>query len=169
MKKIFLLVIVIICGFSFRDKVSAQCDTVANLCAKHLAAKFISDGQQYRALLLNADENAEFHSTFYGGTTYRIAACSGLSDGNLVFSIFDAERNLLFTNNEYKNAPYWDFKITSTLDCIIEARLDSENQGSGCAVILSLPTTSIKSPALRLRTFSMRSLPNTLTPGEHLG
>ena len=137
MKKIiFKTLLVIICGISFTLTASAQCDTVANICAKHLAAQFISDGQQYRALLLNADETAEFHSTFYGGATYRIAACSGLADGNLVFSIFDTERNLLFTNNEYKNAPYWNFKITSTLDCIIEARLDSENQGSGCAVVL---------------------------------
>ena len=136
MKKRIIRSLLVICGFVSSTTVSAQCDTIANACAKHLAAQFISDGQQYRALLLNADETAEFHSTFYGGTIYRIAACSGLSDGNLIFSIFDTERNLLFTNNEYKNAPYWDFKITSTLDCIIEARLDAENQGSGCAVVL---------------------------------
>ena len=136
MKKILRSIFVIFCGLVLTNSVSAQCDTVANVCAKHLAAKFISDGQQYRALLLNADETTEFHSTFYGGTVYRIAACTGFTDGNLVFSIFDSERNLLFTNNEYKNSPYWDFKITSTLDCVIEARLDSENQGSGCAVVL---------------------------------
>ena len=136
MKKLLKAVLVVICGFTFNNFALGQCDTVANICAKHIVAKFISDGQQYRALLLNAEETAEFHSTFYGGATYRIAACSGLTDGNLVFSIFDTERNLLFSNNEYKNSPYWDFKITSTLDCIIEARLDSENQNSGCAVIL---------------------------------
>ena len=136
MKKLLKTLLIIICGIILSNTALAQCDTVANICAKHLAAQFISDGQQYSALLLNADETAEFHSTFYVGATYRIAACSGLSDGNLVFSIFDTERNLLFSNNEYKNAPYWDFKITSTLDCIIEARLDSENQNSGCAVVL---------------------------------
>ena len=114
----------------------AQCDTIANFCGKHLSNQFISDGQQYRALLLNTEETAEFHTTFYGGSTYRIAACSGLKDGNLVFSVFDSQRNQLFTNNEYKNAPYWDFKITSTIDCIIEAKLDGSNQGSGCAVVL---------------------------------
>ena len=136
MKKSLTALVFVFCGLTFKNTALAQCDTVANLCVKHLAAQFISDGQQYRALLLNADETAEFHTTFYGGATYRIAACSGLSDGNLVFSIFDSERNLLFTNNEYRNSPFWNFKITSTLDCIIEARLDAENQGSGCAVIL---------------------------------
>ena len=113
----------------------AQCDTIASICAKHLTANFISDGQQYRALLLQ-DQNAEFHTTFYGGSTYRMAACSGMSDGNLVFTIKDTENNILFTNADFKNAPYWDFKITSTVDCIIEARLNSDNASSGCAVIL---------------------------------
>ncbi len=114
----------------------AQSDTVASNCAKHLSAKFISDGQMYRANLLNSDEVAEFHSTFYGGTTYRIAACTGLSDGNLIFNVYDTERNLLFSNKDYKNAPYWDFKVTSSIECIIEARLNPANQGSGRAVIL---------------------------------
>ena len=112
----------------------AQCDTIATLCSKHINGNFISDGQQYRALLLN-DEVAEFHATFFGGTTYRVAACSGLTDGNLIFRLFDSERNLLFTNAEFQNSPYWDFQIKSTLDCIIEAQLDQSAGGSGCAVL----------------------------------
>ncbi len=115
---------------------NAQCDTIANLCAKHIIASFISDGQQYRALLLNPEETAEFKTTFFGETVYRIAACSGLSDGNLVFSIYDQERNILFTNKDYKNAPYWDFKVKSTIEVTIEAKLDPSNNGSGCAVLL---------------------------------
>lgn len=131
-KALFLFsALTFVCERSF-----AQCDTIANACAKHMAHQFLSDGQEYRALLLNNDETAEFHSTFYGGTIYRVVACSGLGDGNLVFSVFDSDRNLLFTNSDYKNAPYWDFKVNSTLDCIIEARLGGENQGSGCAVVL---------------------------------
>lgn len=118
------------------NKAQAQCDTIANLCAKHIIASFISDGQQYRALLLNPEETAEFKTTFFGETVYRVAGCSGLSDGNLVFSIYDQERNLLFTNKDYKNAPYWDFKVKSTVEATIEAKLDPSNNGSGCAVLL---------------------------------
>ncbi len=115
----------------------AQCDTIASICSKHFEKNYISDGQQYRSLLLN-DQTAEFHVTLYGGSTYRIAACSGTTDGNLVFSIYDTDtpqRNLLFSNKEFKTAPYWDFKITSTIDCVIEATL-GDNQASGCAVVL---------------------------------
>lgn len=137
MKKGLLKIALVLLGFIAVNTASAQIsDTVANACAKHLGNQFISDGQQYRALLMNADETAEFHTTLYGGTIYRIAACSGLSDGNLVFSVYDSEHNLLFTNSEFKNAPYWDFKINSTLDCTIEARLDGAQAGSGRAVVL---------------------------------
>ena len=100
-----------------------------------MAENFISDGQTYRALLLS-EEVAEFHTTFYGGTIYRIAACSGLDEGNLIFRVYDQERNLLFSNSEFANSPYWDFKISSTLNCIIEAQLDPTAAESGCAVLL---------------------------------
>jgi hypothetical protein len=136
MKKGFITLLFIVCALAFTKNAAAQCDTVASLCTKHLTKQFISDGQQYRALLLNSEETAEFRTTFFGNTTYRIAACSGMSDGNLVFYVYDKDRHLLFTNNEHKNAPYWDFKIQSTLDCIIEAKLSASSTGSGCAVLL---------------------------------
>jgi len=113
---------------------NAQCDSIASLCRKNISKQYISDGQSYRALLVN-QEVAEFSATFFGGSTYRIAACSGFSDGNLIFSIYDQDRNLLFTNSEHKNAPYWDFKLNSTLNCTIEAQLNSTGGTSGCAVL----------------------------------
>ena len=136
MKKHLKFLFLIGCLTFVFESSKAQCDTIANVCARHMAKQFLSDGQEYRALLLNNDETAEFHSTFYGGTTYRVVACSGTGDGNLVFSVYDADRNLIFTNSDYKNAPFWDFKVNSTVDCIIEARLGGGTQGSGCAVIL---------------------------------
>jgi len=132
-KFLFALPIFLIVLFSSNS--FAQCDTITSICKKHLSSKFLSDGQSYRALLVN-QEVAEFHSTLFGGTTYRFAACSGTSDGNLIFSVFDKERNLLFTNSEYKNAPYWDFKVTSSLDCIIETQLNVKTSSSGCSVLL---------------------------------
>ena len=117
-----------------------QCDTIATLCERNFEEKFVSDGQSYRALLLG-EQNAEFYSTFYGGSTYRITGCTGLSNGNLEFSLYDEERNLLFSNknfstDEFRNAPYWDFEIKSTINCIIEAKLNGDNMASGCAVLL---------------------------------
>jgi hypothetical protein len=135
--KQFILVLSFVAAAAFITPSNAQCDTIASICAKHIISTFVSDGQQYRSLLLNSEEYAEFRSTFFGETTYRIAACSGTSDRNLIFTIYDTERNMLFTNRNQRNAPYWDFKIKSTLEVIIEAQLDgNKNPGSGCAVIL---------------------------------
>lgn len=137
MKKIRNLAVVAVFIFAFCQQSSGQCDTIASICAKHISANFISDGQQYRSLLLNSEEYAEFHTTFFGETTYRLAACSGTSDGNLIFNVYDQDRHLLFTNRHYQNAPYWDFKVKSTVEAIIEAQIDPQkNKGSGCAVLL---------------------------------
>lgn len=122
-------------GLLFGSVASAQCDTIASICEKHISAAYIPDGQFYRALL-REDEMAEFDLTLYGGTTYRVAACSGLSDGNLIFSVLDKDRNVLYTNKEQNNDPYWDLVISSTIDVTIEAQLDQTKAASGCAVML---------------------------------
>jgi hypothetical protein len=133
MKKGILIIVFPFLNLFFVFHSKAQCDTIASVCAKHIMSPFISDGQQYRALLLSG-QTAEFHTTFYGGGTYRIAACTGLKDGRLHFSVYDEQRNLLFTNKEFKNSPFWDFKLTSTMDVILEATLGEVQ--SGCAVVL---------------------------------
>ena len=114
---------------------SAQLDSIVKQCAVLLPSPFISDGQQYRALL-NYDEVAEFHATFFGGATYRIVSCSGLSNTKIIFSLYDREKHVLFTNKNYGYTPYWDFKFNSTIDCIIEAELDKQTATSGFAILL---------------------------------
>jgi hypothetical protein len=136
MKNKILALSIAITGLLVATEAKAQmCDTIATICAKHLSTQYISDGQLYRTLLLN-DQTAEFRTTFYGGTTYRVCACTGNTDGNLIFTIRDQDGNVLFSNKDYKNAPYWDFKINSTIDCVIEANLNPDGAASGCAVIL---------------------------------
>ena len=111
------------------------CQSIASRCEAHITTNYIPDGQFYRALL-QGDETAEFQLTLFGGTTYRIAACSGDSDGILLFSVFDQERNLLYTNKDHHSAPFWDLAIANTIDVVIEANLDPTKAGSGCAVML---------------------------------
>jgi hypothetical protein len=130
LKNILIAALLLTAGSTF-----SQCDTIATICDSHIADGFISDGQVYRSLLID-DQIAEFHTTFYGDTKYRVAACSGTTDGNLLFRVFDNERNLIFTNEDYLNAPHWDFEVNSTLHCVIEAQLDPTSLSSGCAVLL---------------------------------
>lgn len=116
-------------------KTQSICGPIADRCETHITTNYIPDGQFYRTLL-QGDDMAEFGLTLFGGTTYRVAACSGNSDGLLLFSVYDRERNLLFTNEAHGNAPYWDLAIANTIDVTIEASLDASKAGSGCAVML---------------------------------
>lgn len=136
MKKRFLFIgtlFALLLGSSLTVK--SQCDTIATLCNKNFTNNYLSDGQEYRALLIE-EQTAEFHLTLYGGSTYRFGACSGLKAGNLIFRLYDEERNEIFSNEKHDVSPYWDFKVSSTLDVIVEANLNLENVNSGCAVLL---------------------------------
>lgn len=139
MKGIFLtsLIVLSFAKFSF----SQECDSLVKTCYSHLAADsksgkaFISDGQVYQAFV-DAEQAAEFKVTLYGGSLYRIATTAGSKDNYVIFNVYDQERNLLFTNADHDNHPYWDFKIDNTLDCYIEAYLDIDKKVSGCLVLL---------------------------------
>lgn len=138
MKKIFVvLTSILISAVGF----SQECDSLANVCYKHLTADankgevFISDGQVYKAFV-DAEQAAEFKVTLYGGSYYRIATTAGVKDDYVIFNVYDKERNLLFSNEGYSNKPYWDFKVDQTLDCYVEAYLDIDKKVSGCIVIL---------------------------------
>ncbi|MFT4659824.1 MAG: hypothetical protein ACI8XB_000074 [Patiriisocius sp.] len=131
LNKLIALAFIAFSAFQFK----AQCDEVNTRCLSHLGENFISDGQNYRALLVE-DEVAEFTTTFYAGIEYRLAACSGKTDGILEFRVYDQNRKLLFDNTVYNDSPYWNFKTESNMDCIIEASLNEDQAESGCAVIL---------------------------------
>lgn len=134
MKRISILILVLF-AFVFSNELKAQCDSIANICAQNMSKEYLSDGQEYRALIFD-EQTAEFHLTLYGGSIYRFAACSGFTNGNLKFRVLDEEMNELFANTDYSIAPYWDFEVTSTLDVIVEGNLNLDKVQSGCAVLL---------------------------------
>ena len=118
---------------------SQDCEKIVKACEAYLngtkgKAKFISDGQVYTAFLDR--EKAEFKTTFFGGSTYRIAASAGTDDEYVIFTVKDPSGNILFTNRNYKNAPYWDFKVQRTIPVTIETELDLDKKVTGCAVML---------------------------------
>ncbi len=133
-KYLKLLTIALICA-AFSIDASAQCDSIAKLCSKNIPVDYISDGQSYRAFLVD-DETAEFRTTFFAGTDYRIASCGGFEPTNVKFRVLDEKRNVLFTNEDYELISYWNFRADYTTECIIEAQLNTESVESGCAVIL---------------------------------
>ena len=115
------------------------CDSLVGICTKYMkttddGSVFVSDGQTHEALL--DGEPAEFETTFFGGSTYRIAATGGTADNYVVFTIYDMNGQVLFTNSKYDNAPYWDFNVTSTIPVRVEAKLDEDLKVSGCIALM---------------------------------
>ncbi|MPQ47776.1 hypothetical protein GCQ56_12265 [Marinifilum sp. N1E240] len=131
--KYTILLFAFILGLSNISK--GQTDVTLENCTKHFGTEYISDGQQYKALL-SGGEIAEFHTTFYADNHYRIVGATGKDEGNVIFSIYDQENNLLFTNRDHKNSPYWDFKFENSMNCTIEAKLNQKNISSGFVLML---------------------------------
>lgn len=136
MYKILLLTIVITAFSGFG--LSQDCDSIQGVVESYLTndeqgRNFVSDGQAYIAFLDR--EKAEFKTTFYGNSVYRIAASAGTEDDFVIFTIYDENDNILFTNKDQKNAPFWDFKIESTINVRIETELDMDKKVSGCAIM----------------------------------
>lgn len=139
MKLVRLLGLFVAIGFASTSYSQITCDSIASVANSYLHTEndkiqnrvFISDGQVYRAFL-DEDQTAEFEVTFYGNSTYRISTSAGTEDNFVIFEIYDLERNLLFSNYDYANSPYWDFEIENTIDCTIEVKLDMNKKLSGC-------------------------------------
>ena len=116
---------------------SQDCESIVKACKANLNANngsFLSDGQIYTAFLDR--EKAEFKTTFFGGSIYRISASAGTEDNFVIFTIKDLNGKIIFTNKNYKNSPYWDFKVPNTIPVIIETELDLDKKITGCAVML---------------------------------
>lgn len=127
---LILILIMALTPFSL----SSQQDELIERCASCIKAPFVSTGQAMKAFL-TGDEVAEFHTSLYSGNVYRIAACSQ-ELGNIVFSVYDKNRRLLFDSRQYPNLEYWDFKVDGSLECIIEARLDAKKLNSGVVLVM---------------------------------
>ena len=133
MKKLFINFIAIALFLNI-STVSAQSQMLKNPCFHHMDSTYISNGQQYRALL-NGDEVSEFNVTFYGSNQYRIVACGGKESDNIIFNVYDQKHNLLFSNIDYDAIPYWDFNFKSTVNCTIEAKLNTNVKKSGIVML----------------------------------
>ena len=118
----------------FPVKLNSQEDVLFRGCFSQLKSPFVASGQPFKAFLTGS-EVAEFHTTFFSGSMYRVVACSH-QENNILFSIYDKERNLLFTNEQHEAAGTWDFKMEGSVECIVEARLNPKKSTSGIAMLM---------------------------------
>jgi len=115
---ILILFLLFSVGFS-----KAQDNSISNCINLVNTDGYVSDGQEYR-IKLDENNRARFLATFYGGSYYRIVGCTNITDSKLTLTVYDTEKNPLFCNKDFNYLPYWNFKFTSTIDCIIEFEFD---------------------------------------------
>lgn len=136
MKLLLTALTTFIIGSTFAQDCERIVDNCEELLVKNTNGKeFISDGQVYTAFL-DRGEAAKFETTLFGGSTYRIAASAGDDENYVVFTIKDPAGNILFSNSNYQNAPYWDFEVDESITITIETKLDPDLKFSGCLVML---------------------------------
>ena len=141
-KHLFSLAITAVSLFSSLTLLSqTHCDSLQNIVKGLLAENnydksiYITDGQLYKSFL-SESEISEISTTLFEGTTYRIATSAGNEENFMLFELYDQDRNLLFSNSDYSNSPYCDFKVENTIDCTIESRLYLNKKLEGCALMM---------------------------------
>lgn len=133
--KVYIYIILISALSLSVQHAKSQVEQLQNICSLYFSPEYVSDGQEYFASL-KPDQKVEFRTTFYGENTYRIVACTNLKKGDLVFTVFDTEKNMLFTNANYNYSQYWDFKFASSITCIIQVDVKNTKFIPGYVMLL---------------------------------
>ena len=115
----------------------AQHETLGERCGKHITSAYIADGQEHVAPI-KANGRAEFRTTFFGRSTYRLSVCTTMNEGRVVMSVYDTDKNLLFCNRDYDYSPYWDFSFTSTVTCIVQIDVEQATPPRGAVAMLAI-------------------------------
>jgi hypothetical protein len=133
-KKSMILLAILCISFLLPSGINSQEGQLVKDCLTSLKSPYVAGDRSLKAFL-TGEEIAEFRATLFHGNTYRIVLCSH-QEGLIEFSLYDTNRNLLYTNSDYGGAGSWDFKMEGSMECIIEARLNNEIAESGMALLL---------------------------------
>jgi len=135
-----IAVIVFFTLTAFYLPANAQCNThVKKKCLPNLLP-FTHNGQM-STTTVTAGQSAEVNLTFYSGQDYRIYICSQEILGECSFKVMDQNRKVVFDSENHGNPDFWDFKVKSTQQFIVEVKTplsESTNSiiPSGCVTVL---------------------------------
>jgi hypothetical protein len=120
--------------------VDAQCKTFAKkVCIPELGA-YTHDGNYHAAILVEGEE-AELYKTFYSDMEYRVSVCGEDKLKDIEFIVFDANKNVLYSNKTANYAKTWDFKLQSSQQLKLVVKVPAFNKSgdspaSGCVAIM---------------------------------
>lgn len=120
--------------------VNAQCKAFAKKNCLPELGSYTHDGN-YHAAILTEGEEAELFKTFYSDMDYRLSVCGEETIPQVEFTVFDANRNVLYSSRNAGNAKTWDFKLQSSQQLRIVIKVGSSAQqgatpARGCVSIM---------------------------------
>jgi hypothetical protein len=127
MKKIILSLLLIFGCIQFAD---AQCKSFVKKKCKPALAPFVHNGQMNNTMLRPGDK-AELLLTFSSGQEYRVMVCAMDNLGEVNFKVMDSDRNVIYTNEKDKKKNYFDFKVASTQQLIVEIEAPDKKTSNG--------------------------------------
>jgi hypothetical protein len=133
---IIALLVAIILPFA----ASAQCKGFVKKTCLPKVPPYTHNGQLNNAVM-SAGEKAELQMTFYSGQEYRIVVCAQEVLGKVSFKVYDSSHKEIYSSDDGKDEPKWDFKVVATQQLTLEIEapaLDSPNSlvPSGCVSVL---------------------------------
>lgn len=137
--KLALPITIIFLAFSSLSA-HAQCKGFAKKICKEELGNFIHDGN-YHAAILTEGEEAELYKTFYSDQDYRVAICGSDNLPPVEFKVMDANKNVLYSNEDFEYGKTWDFKLESSQQLKLVVRVTtfdqtSDTPASGCVAIM---------------------------------
>lgn len=118
----------------------AQCKSYAKRNCRPQLTPYLHNGQVNNAVLVPGDK-AELLLTFFSGQEYRLLVCAMPVLGEVTYKIMDSDRNAIFDSTKDKDKKYFDFKVASTQQLIVEINVPEGNKYSdivpeGCVTVL---------------------------------
>ena len=119
---------------------AAQCKSYAKRNCRPQLKPYLHNGQLNNAVLIPGDK-AELLLTFFSGQEYRLMVCAMPVLGNVTFRILDSDRNVIYESKKSPDKKYFDFKVASTQQLIVEINVPesykpSEIVPEGCVSVL---------------------------------
>jgi len=120
--------------------VNGQCKSFAKKVGIPELGAYIHDGNYHAAVLVEGEE-AELYKTFYSDMKYRVAIVGEENLSNVEFTVYDATKNVIYTNKNSNFAKSWDFELQSSqqLKLVVkvpEKSKSGETPASGCVSIM---------------------------------
>jgi hypothetical protein len=120
--------------------VNGQCKSFAKKVGVPELGAYIHDGNYHAAVLVEGEE-AELYKTFYSDMKYRVAIVGEENLSNVEFTVYDATKNVIYSNKNSNFAKSWDFELQSSqqLKLVVkvpEQSKSGETPASGCVSIM---------------------------------